>query len=411
MNSQGILSSRQKLRLPLLAVFTAAVVGLGFVVTNGHAATVKALYPGTSWQWQLSGTVNETVLDNVANTKKMYDIDLIDNDAALISRLKAKNITVVCYFSAGTSENWRPDYSSFPAAVKGSAVQGWAGENWLDVRNTAVLGPIMSARMDLAVTKGCDGLEPDNVDGYANKSGFPLTATDQLNYNRLLVTLAHNRGLSVGLKNDVDQIADLVGDFDWALNEECNQYSECGGYSAFIAQNKAVFGVEYKGSTSTFCPPMNAANYDWLLKDLDLTATRTACREGNGSSTPSPTPSPTPAPTPSATPTPTPSATPTPTPTPTPIVGDTVPPSAPTNFVVTNVTSSKVALKWRASTDNVGVTAYQILRNGVLVMNQNTLSWTNSNLRSNTTYTYDIRAYDAAGNLSAKTTLTVKTSR
>lgn len=42
----------------------------------------------------------------------------------------------------------------------------------------------MQARLDLAVQKGCDGVEPDNVDGYQNNSGFPLTAQDQLAYNR-----------------------------------------------------------------------------------------------------------------------------------------------------------------------------------------------------------------------------------
>ncbi len=180
----GLLKRRQ-LKLPLLGVLVLSVLVLGYMVTRSQASTIIPLTPGTSWQWQLTGTLDPNVLDNVTNPKKMYDIDLYDNTAASISALKAKGIVVVCYFSAGTSENWRPDYSSFTAAVKGSAVQGWAGENWLDVRNTAVLGPIMSARMDLAVTKGCDGLEPDNVDGYSNSSGFPMTAADQLTYNRL----------------------------------------------------------------------------------------------------------------------------------------------------------------------------------------------------------------------------------
>lgn len=241
----------------------------------------KKLTPGTSWQWQLSGTLNETILDNVQNTKKMYDIDLFDNSKEAISRLKAKNIVVVCYFSAGSSEDWRPDYSSFPASVKGKALDGWAGEKWLDVRQLDTLRPIMGARMDLAAQKGCDGVEPDNVDGYTNSTGFPLSGNDQIAYNRMLATEAHKRNLSIGLKNDVDQIGSLVGDFDWALNEQCYQYDECDGYSAFIKQNKAVFGVEYEGSTSTFCAKANTANYDWLKKSLDLGATpRTACRNG-----------------------------------------------------------------------------------------------------------------------------------
>jgi hypothetical protein len=243
--------------------------------------SIKPLTPGTTWNWQLTGTINTTILDASTNPKKMMDIDLEDNSAATISTLKKKGIAVICYFSAGTSEDWRSDYSKFTAAVKGNKVDGWAGENWLDVRNTAVLKPIMTARMDVAVSKGCDGLEPDNVDGYSNNSGFPLTASDQINYLTMLANEAHSRNLSIGLKNDIDQVQQLSSTFDWALNEQCYQYNECGVYTAFVQKNKAVFGVEYSGSTSTFCPKANAANYDWLLKDLNLGATpRTACRNG-----------------------------------------------------------------------------------------------------------------------------------
>ncbi len=244
-------------------------------------SSVKPLTPGTTWQWQLTGTINTATLDKSTNNKKMYDIDLEDTSVSTISALKAKGIIVICYFSAGTSENWRSDYSKFPSTVKGSKVDGWAGENWLDVRNLGVLMPIMTARMDTAVNKGCDGLEPDNVDAYTNKSGFPLTANDQKTYLISLANEAHKRNLSIGLKNNIDQVSELSSTFDWALNEQCYQYNECGVYSAFINKNKAVFGVEYSGSTSSFCSKANASNFDWLLKGIDLGATpRTACRNG-----------------------------------------------------------------------------------------------------------------------------------
>jgi hypothetical protein len=109
--------------------------------------------------------------------------------------------------------------------VKGKKMQGWP-EYWLDIRSTTVR-TLMAARLDLAVTKDCDGVEPDNVDGYSNDSGFPLTAANQLNYNSWLASEAHKRGLSVGLKNDLEQVTALVGNFDWALNEECSSYNEC----------------------------------------------------------------------------------------------------------------------------------------------------------------------------------------
>jgi len=209
----------------------------------------------------------------------MYDIDLYDAPQATIDSLHAAGRKVICYFSAGTREDWRPDAGQFPASSYGSAVQGWAGENWLDVRSSAVR-TIMLARMDLAVSKHCDGLEPDNVDGYNNGSGFPLTGADQINYNTFLATSAHARHLSVGLKNDVDQVGALVGAFDWALNEECFKYNECSTLTPFITANKAVFQVEYGAASlaSSVCPKANAMNFDTLIKDLDLDAFRVACR-------------------------------------------------------------------------------------------------------------------------------------
>ena len=65
--------------------------------------------------------------------------------------------------------------ASFPSAVLGAEVEGWPGERWLDIRRLDVLGPILKRRLDLCRRKGFDGVEPDNVDAYANDSGFPLS--------------------------------------------------------------------------------------------------------------------------------------------------------------------------------------------------------------------------------------------
>lgn len=228
--------------------------------------------PGTSWQWQLTGEIDTSF--DVA----MYDIDLFDAPQAVIDQLHAAGRIVICYFSAGSLEDWRPDAGQFPESVIGQALVGWPGERWLDIRQLDALAPIMAARLDLAVQKGCDGVEPDNVDAYTNATGFPLTYQDQLAYNLWLAEQAHARGQSVGLKNDLNQIPDLVDAFDWALNEECFQYGECDAYQPFIAAGKAVFGVEYEGDPADFCPKAIALHYDWLKKKLDLGAWRIACR-------------------------------------------------------------------------------------------------------------------------------------
>ncbi|WP_081427089.1 endo alpha-1,4 polygalactosaminidase, partial [Sorangium cellulosum] len=228
--------------------------------------------PRTTWQWQLTGTI-DTSLD-VA----MYDIDLFDTPQSTIDALRAAGKKVVCYFSGGSYEDWRSDASKFPAAALGNALDGWPGERWLDTRSAAVRD-LMKARLDLAARKRCDGVEPDNVDGYQNNPGFPLTSATQLDYNRFLAAEAHARGLSIGLKNDLDQVRDLVGSFDWALNEECYAYDECDMLTPFIRAGKAVFHAEYVDASqaSAVCSATKPLGLSTVIKRLDLDAWRIAC--------------------------------------------------------------------------------------------------------------------------------------
>lgn len=224
-----------------------------------------------TWQWQISGTLNTSY------PVRVYDVDLENTSQATINALKAQSKRVVCYFSAGSSENWRSDFSKFAAASMGANLVGWPGERWLDTR-AANVRDIMKARLDLAKAKGCDGVEPDNVDGYTNNPGFPLNAATQLDYNKFLATEAHARGLAVGLKNDVDQVAELAPYFDFAVNEQCNQYGECGVYSAFTMAGKPVFNAEYaskyvgvaSAERTALCTAMKAANIRTVVFPLDL---------------------------------------------------------------------------------------------------------------------------------------------
>ena len=193
----------------------------------------------TTWQWQLSGKIN-TDYD-----VDLYDIDLFDTEAKLIDLLHQKGKKVICYFSAGSYEDWREDRNTFDKDLLGKKLLGWKGERWLDIRSEQ-LYPIMRNRLDLAVKKGCDGVEADNVDGYANETGFDLEASDQLYYNQFLANEAHKRGLSIGLKNDIDQVNELEPYFDFAINEQCHEYNECHILRAFIHKKKPVFNAEYK---------------------------------------------------------------------------------------------------------------------------------------------------------------------
>lgn len=91
--------------------------------------------------------------------------------------------------------------------------------------------------------------------------------------------------------------------------------------------------------------------------------------------------------------------------------GDTQAPSAPANLSSTSITANSVSLSWNASTDNVGVTGYDVFRGGSLVGSTATTTFTNSGLTASTAYSYTVKAKDSAGNVStASNTLNVTTS-
>jgi hypothetical protein len=243
--------------------------------TPDAGRAIWAPHPGTSWQWQLEDGVDTSF--DVA----MYDVDMFDTPRSTIDALHAAGRIVICYVDVGSYEPGRPDSSRFPASVRGNELDGWPGEYWLDTRSP-VVRQLVTARLDIAVAAHCDGVEPDNVDGYQNDPGFALTAATQLDYNRFVASAAHARGLSVGLKNDSDQLADLLPSFDWMLDEQCFQYGECDALAPFVAADKAVFEVEYGAASlaTTICPQANADNFDTLIKpaDMSVTASRVACR-------------------------------------------------------------------------------------------------------------------------------------
>ncbi len=256
------------------------------------------------WQYQLQGVaayastggINTTISappqgGGAAVSPSVWDIDLfVDQaiagntttlDTAAVSAIHARGGHVICYVDAGTWENWRADAGQFPASVLGNK-NGWPGEKYLDIRQLSVLGPIMTARVQKCKQAGFDGVEFDNVDTYTAKTGFPLTANDQLTYNTYLANLAHSNGLSAGLKNDLEQAETLKPYFDYAINEQCMQYKECDlpapGLPGWVSSGKAVFEVEYKASMLN-CTKSNGWNFNAILKDLNLYDTPwTPCR-------------------------------------------------------------------------------------------------------------------------------------
>jgi hypothetical protein len=256
--------------------FTALALLVAFLLSGGALAAAELQHwhpqPGARWQVQYSGRIDLSVAADI------FNLDGFDTTASQVARIHAQGQRAVCYMDAGSWENWRPDAGEYPAAVKGKPLDGWPGERWLDIRRLDVLGPILSKRIAICAVRGFDAVDFDNVDGYANPTGFPLTATDQLRFNRWLATAAHKRGLAVGLKNDLGQITALEPNFDFAVNEECWTYRECARLRPFRTAGKPVLVIEYDPPLSAFCPTVKAFGFDGIRKHLSLDAYVARCR-------------------------------------------------------------------------------------------------------------------------------------
>lgn len=122
----------------------------------------------TSWNYVLHHKVQ---LDHTVENQEVWIIDLFDNTAAEVTALHQRGRKVIAYFSAGTYEDWRPDAARFRPSDLGRKMDDWEGEKWVQT-NSANVREIMQARMDLAVLKGFDGVDPDNIDAWDNKNGL-----------------------------------------------------------------------------------------------------------------------------------------------------------------------------------------------------------------------------------------------
>lgn len=230
--------------------------------------------PGNTWQIQYAGEIDLTL------DVEIYNLDLFETTPQEIDALHSRGIFVICYLNAGAWEDWRPDQASFPEVVLGEDYADWPGEKWLDIRQIELLSPIITARLDICKEKGFDGIDPDNLDGYTNPTGFPLTYEDQILFNRWLAKEAHQRELAIGLKNDPEQVEDLKADFDYVVTESCFSMDECELYLPFIDAGKPVFAIEYTDdgmNLNDFCEEAIGFGFDAILKNRALNAWLAAC--------------------------------------------------------------------------------------------------------------------------------------
>ena len=304
-------SLRRKLLIGsiILAVIIALAIGLGVGLTigkgsdegegatpttppstGGNVSVPAGIWKpkvGATWTYQLQNPPNDTTLDS--SNFSVWIIDLFNSDNSLIQRIQNKGSKVICYFSAGSYEDWRPDKDKFKDSDLGKQLDGWPGERWLDV-SSANVRSIMATRLDMAEQKGCDGVDPDNIDGYDNKNGIGLTEDDAVSYMQFLATAAFERNLSLGLKNAGAIIPNVVSFMQWSVNEQCVQFNECETYAPFIQRGKPVFHVEYPKGDNTnnniavssdlftrYCDNQQAQGFSTIIKNMNLDAWTEPC--------------------------------------------------------------------------------------------------------------------------------------
>ncbi|KAK6355335.1 hypothetical protein TWF696_004445 [Orbilia brochopaga] len=150
----------------------------------------------------------------------------------------------------------------------------WAGEWWLDT-NSQNVRDIVTNRIALAQSKGCHAVDPDNINGYQNPTGFNLTESDATSFLEFMATEAHGRGMSIGLKNGGAIVPKVVQFMDFCVQESCVAYGECEPYRTFLEYNSPVFHIEYpdeSGMTvAEICSPNNGAQgFSTIIKHLNL---------------------------------------------------------------------------------------------------------------------------------------------
>jgi hypothetical protein len=158
----------------MLGALTLSLAGLAAGVPASQPTT-EVWQPAVAAKWQIVIKNNISVDASGAlapSDVDIFDVDLFNTPVDVFEQLHDKGKKAICYFSAGTGEDWRPDYAQFAAADLGSQDSCWPGEKWLNVKSDTVWA-VMAARIKLASDKGCDAIDPDNMGPSPHVSPLP----------------------------------------------------------------------------------------------------------------------------------------------------------------------------------------------------------------------------------------------
>lgn len=234
----------------------------------------------TTWWQPSAGITFDWQLDDISASNtfsgNVVDVDAFTTSAETVAALHAKGKKVIAYLSVGTFEDDRPDGSLLPKEVVGKKYDEWPHEKWVDIRQIDKLKPWLNSRFNMILKKGFDAIEPDNLDSYANTTGFDIDIEDTKKYIDFLITTAHNNGLGIGQKNVPELTEQYASKFDWALTEDAFKQGWQNDLKLYIQLKKPVFAVEYTDETSQntfnqqYCPTATKLGYTAILKKRDL---------------------------------------------------------------------------------------------------------------------------------------------
>ncbi|KAM7186128.1 Glycoside hydrolase superfamily [Naviculisporaceae sp. PSN 640] len=236
----------------------------------------------TTWQIILSQELNiDNANPSVTPDVEVFDIDMfLHQNTTVIDSLHKLNKKVICYFSAGSYEPYRPDSYKFQDSDMGNDLNGWPDEKWLNISSPHVR-EIMADRIVIAASMGCDAIDPDNMDGYLNDNGLDLTTNQTVDFLKFLHREAKAQKMAIGLKNAPDIIPEVLDLVQFSVNEQCAAQDNCQNFAPFIKAGKPVFHIEYPSgagggkkiapsASKKSCSAKGMDGFSSLMKDLKL---------------------------------------------------------------------------------------------------------------------------------------------
>lgn len=259
--------NQQWVRWTVIVLAVVLAFGLALSVVPADAAVRRPPVNGTA-DYQLGGAYRPGA-----------GVDVVVRDRTESPAAGRYNICYVNAFQTqpGTLQWWRKNHPGLLLRKEGELVHdpGWPGEVLLDTSRAGKrreLASVLGRWVERCARDGFDAVEPDNLDSFTRSRG-KLRRSDNLRLAGALARRAHAAGLAIAQKNTAGLSPERVRDvqFDFAVAEDCQVYSECGRYRGLYGRH--VIEVEYADEgRANFRRACRARGDRWAVvyRDRDL---------------------------------------------------------------------------------------------------------------------------------------------